>query len=45
MMEHQQTTGISAALHKHTHQVKDNQRKDEEIYAYVCVCVSVCARV
>lgn len=35
MMEHQQTTGISAPLHKHTPQVKDDRCRDDKI--------SVCA--
>lgn len=44
MMEHQQTTGISAPLYKHTHQVKDNQHRDEKIYVHVCVSLCVCAQ-
>lgn len=43
MMEHQQTAGISPPLHKHSHQVKNNQHGDEKIYMRVCVCCEVCA--
>lgn len=38
MMEHQQTAGISAPLHKHTPQVKDDRCRADKIYVHASVC-------
>ena len=45
MMEHQQTTGISVPLSKHTHQVKCNEHGDEIICLCAIACVTVCVYV